>query len=89
MDTFAYSNFPSVLDMAGNHCPMAIPTTMQIVTHTVRYCSKKPIPFFLSPYPYFLAVTAARAFRQFFLSDFCNVETGKGISDFVTNTAEL
>ena len=46
MDTFAYSNLPSVSGMAGNYCPMAIPTTMQIATHTVRYRSKKPIPFF-------------------------------------------
>lgn len=45
--------------------------------------------YFLFTYLCSLAVSTTRTFRQFFFSDFCDVETGKGISDFVTHTAEL
>src|SRR5690606_13317559 len=46
MDTFAYSNLLKVSGIAGINCPIATPAIMHAATHSVRYFSKNPNPFF-------------------------------------------
>ena len=46
IDTFAYSNLLKVSGITGINRPMATPTIIHAATHSVRYFSKKPNPFY-------------------------------------------
>ena len=48
IETFAYSNLLKVSGITGINRPMATPTIIHAATHSVRYFSKKPNPFFLA-----------------------------------------